>query len=127
MMTTCFKWVPLLALAACATTPPQPATTYDWVARETHSRILFNSRQNWHKRDYHVVPAGQEDWGNCATFAATAVDIMSKKGIPTAVGECNSDAYGHHAFALILGTSLVVDSMHRTAVPFSTMECNRSK
>lgn len=113
--------VGLLGLSACASTS-YPPTPYDWVAKETHRRVIFNSRQSWHHRDYTVVPSGEERWGNCTTFAATAVDIMRKSGIRAATGECKSQ-WGPHAFAIITGTGLVVDSMHRQAVPFKEMGC----
>jgi len=116
-------WVALLftlvALMGCA---PLPATKYDWAADEAFKRVNFNSRNNWYKRDYTPVPAGEQRWGNCATFAATAVSILKERGVDAAIGECNS-YWGPHAFAVVIGQGFVIDSVHRTAVPFSEMGC----
>ncbi|MCS3451526.1 MULTISPECIES: hypothetical protein [Bradyrhizobium] len=56
----------------------------DWVVRimrETHKRVVVE-HQDWYAKDYRYIPAGQEIWGNCATFAFTAAVLANMAGHP---------------------------------------------
>lgn len=117
-------------LAGCASVQPPAPSPYSWAAQEASRRVIIPQRnmsffvgsQNWHRRDYTAVPAGEERWGNCATYAATAVAILKEKGIDAAEGECNSK-WGQHAFAVIVGKGIVIESVYQTPVPFAAMGC----
>jgi hypothetical protein len=65
-------------LYSCAHADDAP----DWAVRvmaETHKRVIVE-HQNWYARDFRYVSAGQEVWGNCATFATTAAVLAMQAG-----------------------------------------------
>ena len=94
LRTVQFLFLLLLPVQACANAP-------DWAVRvmdETHRRVIVQQplsyddwfrlgpaanegrQQKWFARDLRYIPAGKEVWGNCATFAMTAMVLALKEG-----------------------------------------------
>lgn len=73
-----------LMLSGCAAQADLASPPPEWAVRiinETHKRVIVE-HQDWYARDFRNVPAGQEVWGNCATFAFTASILANQAGHP---------------------------------------------
>ena len=113
-------WAAILTLiAVCFCSCSYAEDAPDWAVRimnETHKRVIVE-HQNWYARDFRYVPAGEEVWGNCATFATTAVILGMQDNRHGYVASCGN----RHVVAIIDGW--ILDARNREPVPNGPLSC----
>ena len=78
-------------------------------------------KNTWLAKDYRYIPEGETVWGNCSTFAATALLETMMAGLPAEYQICRTTKGIPHVY--VRSGEWALDARYKTPVPVAQVAC----